>query len=551
MIRPKLDRALARAHVAVAYGCVASMMTASLVASRLGGNLQEVPVLSAYMMALNVPMGLAVYVSVALLPFPRIRKLALPATAALMGVVVLWTAALSLASTPSADVPRATGPVPVPAPHRPVIVVALDGADWELLEAGIEAGELPTFGDLVRRGARGKLETLVPTLSPAIWTTAATGYPPERHGIRSFAWTLLRGSGLRFGNRVVTFPGQDFLLRAATRFGLTHQIPLSSADRRAPTVWGLASAAGERVAVVHWWASWPAEPLEGWLVTDRFFFHRDLMKGMTPDVHRLTHPPELARELAPFVLAPRDVEVATLSSFMKLPREELESILARVGSEFEAHTVQSELPYWIALDRTYGEIALHVLETAGPWDFFAVYLRGLDLASHAALEYDPRFNPKVDRESAERFGSAVRQTYRWTDRWLAGLLDRAPDDALVLVLSDHGWRTISEGSPRVHHTDGPPGLVIATGPTVEPGTVISDASVQDVAPTLLHALGLPVPEDLDGRVWSEIVGPERPVSRAKPWRGTTLEGKAPASSKEVEEELLRHLEALGYLDGES
>jgi len=52
-----------------------------------------------------------------------------------------------------------------------------------------------------------------------------------------------------------------------------------------------------------------------------------------------------------------------------------------------------------------------------------------------------------------------------------------------------------------HHEDG---VYFAWGPSVEPGAETRDATVVDVVPTLLHALGEPVPEYVDGRVLEEI-----------------------------------------------
>jgi hypothetical protein len=52
-----------------------------------------------------------------------------------------------------------------------------------------------------------------------------------------------------------------------------------------------------------------------------------------------------------------------------------------------------------------------------------------------------------------------------------------------------------------HHR--PDGMVILSGAGVRPGTHLENANILDLAPTLLHALSVPVPHDLDGRVLSE------------------------------------------------
>ncbi|HBL27343.1 MAG TPA: hypothetical protein DD490_10965, partial [Acidobacteria bacterium] len=46
--------------------------------------------------------------------------------------------------------------------------------------------------------------------------------------------------------------------------------PIPRDERRVPAVWNMASAAGRSVAVFGMWATWPAEPVRGLLVADRF-----------------------------------------------------------------------------------------------------------------------------------------------------------------------------------------------------------------------------------------------------------------------------------------
>jgi len=67
------------------------------------------------------------------------------------------------------------------------------------------------------------------------------------------------------------------------------------------------------------------------------------------------------------------------------------------------------------------------------------------------------------------------------------------------VLADAG--TMAAG----HRSDG---VVLACGPSIEAGGTLADATVYDVAPTILHDLGEPVPDRVDGRVLTELFAPE-------------------------------------------
>src|SRR5262245_21938110 len=68
----------------------------------------------------------------------------------------------------------------------PILLVGLDGADWDVIRPMIRAGRLPNLHNLSEEGASGDLLSEPPLLSPILWTTIATGKPPTQHGITSF-----------------------------------------------------------------------------------------------------------------------------------------------------------------------------------------------------------------------------------------------------------------------------------------------------------------------------------------------------------------------------
>lgn len=96
------------------------------------------------------------------------------------------------------------------------------------------------------------------------------------------------------------------------------------------------------------------------------------------------------------------------------------------------------------------------------------------------------------------------------------------------------------------------GLGLVRGPGVVPGR-LDGAALVDVAPTALYLLGQPVPEEMDGRVWTAALEPAwlaaRPVLRV------ASQGAAPvaqgggdeALSPAEEAELQARLRGLGYL----
>jgi hypothetical protein len=88
-----------------------------------------------------------------------------------------------------------------------VVIVGLDGADWQVIRPLAEAGRLPAFERLLREGASGILRSMEPSASPSLWTTVATGVSPGRHGIHGFVVGGGEESDVAAGRRRDTAPG--------------------------------------------------------------------------------------------------------------------------------------------------------------------------------------------------------------------------------------------------------------------------------------------------------------------------------------------------------
>jgi predicted AlkP superfamily phosphohydrolase/phosphomutase len=100
-----------------------------------------------------------------------------------------------------------------------------------------------------------------------------------------------------------------------------------------------------------------------------------------------------------------------------------------------------------------------------------------------------------------------------------------------------------------HHRD--EGIFLALGPFVRKDTKISGARIMDIAPTLLNLLGVKGPDDMDGRVLSEIFTPEYEAQAATPDAGSAeLVGSTASSSYSDEDEAIiaERLKALGYIE---
>ena len=103
-----------------------------------------------------------------------------------------------------------------------------------------------------------------------------------------------------------------------------------------------------------------------------------------------------------------------------------------------------------------------------------------------------------------------------------------------MVLTDWRYRTIGLHDFTTNRTIAPAfgptgdhrleGILIAAGPSVRPGAEPIEASLLDVAPTVLHLLGVPVPEDIDGRILTELLDQEHATAALRPALATAFAG---------------------------
>jgi arylsulfatase A-like enzyme len=83
------------------------------------------------------------------------------------------------------------------------------------------------------------------------------------------------------------------------------------------------------------------------------------------------------------------------------------------------------------------------------------------------------------------------------------------------------------------------------------GARLAPLSVLDITPILLHALGVPVPGDLEGQARPEVFDPAwmqaHPVTVGEPTELPEM-FPAPASEREGDEQVLARLKSLGYVE---
>ena len=190
--------------------------------------------------------------------------------------------------------------------------------------------------------------------------------------------------------------------------------------------------------------------------------------------------------------------------------------------------------------------------------------------------FPDQFSQPVARDRRELVGGLLEAAYRRADRALGELLAHLPDEATVLVVSDHGMhagQTAGRFLPdndllgllSGNHHDAPPGVLIAAGAGIRTPATPPDldalaleelpgmGGVTDITPTLLALLDVPVGQDMAGEVRQDWLSPgwlERHPVRFVPTHETAewREGRRRLRMRAADlEERLDQLRSLGYL----
>ena len=405
-----------------------------------------------------------------------------------------------------------------------VIVLGLDGLDPATVDLLMSEGKMPNFAKLRQQGAYGRLQSRKPLLSPVVWSTIATGKTPDQHGIGHFV-AMDQETG--------------------------ESLPVTSGMRKVKAIWNILSEAEKTVAVVGWWATWPPEKVNGAMVSDHTCYHFLFPQGAMRDeeVGGLTYPAELFGQIAPLVRRPSDLSQEEAGPFINVSSEEF-------SRPFDFDNEVSHFKWALATADSYRKIGLELWRDRHP-DLLMAYTEGTDSLSHL---FGHLFRAEgLSGELAsqqQKFGDAVEQIYLYADRLVGEYMEVMGDDTTLLVLSDHGFelgasqddpsktRDMRRVSERFHRMEG---VLYMYGHRVKRGR-LNKPTILDVAPTLLALSGLPLAEDMPGRVLSE--GLELDVSSpsvASYESGVRATGTS--RNRMVDPEIMKRLESLGYLGG--
>jgi len=519
------------------------------------------------------------------------------------------------------------------------ITIGLDGANWDMIEPWLSAGDLPNLQTLIDGGVGGVSESCLPPLTVPNWKCYATGKNPGKLDVFRF-------------DRIDT-EAREHEFHDARSF-------------KSAELWDYLNQAGKRAGVVNKPSTYPPKDIDGFVVaggpdaSDSEYRSLSSQFATPPDVEEYLRE-ELDYRVHPSpMLSPSDTgpaEIEAVLDLIDLRFEAAERLLERESPEFLHLTVfysmglqhyfwRDEPVYraWQRIDENLARFVdeghdLLVMSDHGTYEVEHTFYVNAWLEEQGYLVTEGNVDDwlrrlGVTRERAlwlaKRLGAvellstvvpeAIQKRVPWSegvkndrilslvdwaettaiasnmgpvylnadvaeaDRLRAELADELgglehPETGETLVSAAHVGEElyagpyasnapdlVLEAGPGVHISDAvgpdswyegpgvwiggnmPEGIFLFNGPSFRDGDLDGEANIVDLAPTLLHSMGVPVPEDVDGEVLDVFAPGSEPASRSvrtQPPLSRSGDRAQPASTNgEVE----RRLVDLGYME---
>ena len=372
----------------------------------------------------------------------------------------------------------------VPKPH--VIVVGVNGMEWDFIRPLLLRDELPNLARLIHRGVYGKLRTLSAPNCPKVYTAIATSAAPEDNGITGFQ---VRG------------------------------MTADTTMLREEPIWSILSKNGVTVGMANVPATFPAMPVNGYMISGMLTRGKGCEMGMlcSPKLSEVeggdaVYPKSMVAELEAKV-GDFWIDCSLMPSVDDLRGKESQVINDWLAQVTRIRTLQAKL--------------FDYLLTRHPTDFVMLAQSCEDRVGHWLYPIQPHnvgYNPRIHTVRRDAFPNQ----YRAFDQVLGKILQRSDPNTYIFVISDHGIKPLREFeevhsghlSPSAHDHgatpiiakhdfedgDDVPGLFIAAGPNIKKDVRLLGfpISVFDIAPTILHIYDIQAPRQMRGHVLMSI-----------------------------------------------
>ncbi len=263
-----------------------------------------------------------------------------------------------------------------------LLLIGLDGATWTALDPMRKRGLMPNLDALLARSAYGPLQSTIPPMTSAAWTTVMTGCGPARHGV--------------FDHRYFDIPANRMRVNHAGRV-------------RVPTFFQLLSQAGRTVVSLNVPVTYPPSNVKGLMVSGIDAPHLDAA---------LSGSPKFAERLR------AEVPGYHIRALWKRPPQSAEEMKANADATTDLGRCRVK--------------AVRIADEMHPdWSALMVQFQNLDPFQHRAWRY-----LNIDETGIEHpaMNAAAGEVYRGIDEAIGGLCELADKrGAGVMVMSDHGF----------------------------------------------------------------------------------------------------------------
>ncbi|WP_115863534.1 alkaline phosphatase family protein [Halorussus litoreus] len=276
-------------------------------------------------------------------------------------------------------------------------------------------------------------------------------------------------------------------------------------------------------------------PIEGFVHTNTFFEREGFLSRKGGSSRGLLESVGITKDRVRSVLDATGVDEATLQE--RLPDRLVNSVASGIPGSHELFDV--DFSETVAFTHGAGHLYVNDTERFDDGVVAPERIPEVKAAVRSSLESLP------DPDTGEPFLNVADGDDLFDDD------DHSPD----LVVRSGGKYLVANGLTDVvfresymdaaHRKEG---VFFAWGPSVESGVALEDATVADVAPTVLHGMGDPVPEAADGRVLSEVFARNSAAADRPVRERSYAESGESAAVDDGFDDVEARLQGLGYME---
>jgi predicted AlkP superfamily phosphohydrolase/phosphomutase len=371
-----------------------------------------------------------------------------------------------------------------PAKPKPrVVVVGVNGMELDVIRPLILKGQMPNLSSIIDRGAYGKLRTVSAPNCPRVYSTIFTSTFPEEHGVTGF---------------------------------LVGGITANTNMLKQEPIWSLLSKGGITVGMANVPATFPVMPVNGYMISGMLTRGKNCEDGVLCA-------PKLSEVTGGDAVYPKKMEAELIKNVgdFYIDCERMPSAADLKGHELEV------IDHWLNKVQTIRDQQTKLFDyllATHPTDFTFLAQSCEDRTGHWLYPISP-FNAGYNASVNGVRLSAFPDQYIAFDKVLGSILKHVDENTYVVIVSDHGIKPLREFEQKDPHAhsdhekttpviakhdfadgDDVPGSFFIMGPGIKHDFRLMgfEASVYDVAPTLLRIYGIEQPKQMHGRVLTEI-----------------------------------------------